>query len=102
MSAGYELTAVRPGAEDYRAVPSGVRPIMEFIFADGFPHSIKDVRFVTVILYFVDFTAKRFPYYSVGNRGNIIVTFVDYWARLLQRCVLFATRATEVRFLRCK
>ena len=46
MCAGYELTEVRPGPEAYRAVPSAVRPIMEFIFADGFPHSIREVRHV--------------------------------------------------------
>ena len=46
MAAGYELTEVRPGVDDYKAVPSAVRPILEFIFAEGFPHSIQDVRYV--------------------------------------------------------
>ena len=49
MSAGYELTTVRPGREDYKAVPSDVRQILEFIFADGFPHSIKDVSFIIIL-----------------------------------------------------
>ena len=44
MAAGYELTEVRPGDEDYKAAPSAVRPILEYIFAEGFPHSIEQVQ----------------------------------------------------------
>ena len=45
MSGGYELTEVRPGVDDYKAVPSAVRPVLEYIFTDGFPHSIHDVGY---------------------------------------------------------
>ena len=44
MAAGYELTELRPGAGEYKEVPSAVRPILDYIFTDGFPHSIEDVR----------------------------------------------------------
>ena len=50
MSAGYELTQLRPEVEEFEAVPSSVRPILEFIFADEFPHTIDDVRILRVIL----------------------------------------------------
>ena len=43
MSAGYELTEIRPEVEDYKAVPSAFRLILEYIFTDGFPHSIREV-----------------------------------------------------------
>lgn len=43
MSAGYELTQLKPGAGDYRAAHKTVRPILEYIFEEGFPHNITDV-----------------------------------------------------------
>ena len=43
MAAGYELTQLRPGAGEYKTVPKAVRPILQFIFEDGFPHSISKV-----------------------------------------------------------
>ena len=43
MSAGYELTQLRPGDGEYGTIPSNVKPILEFIFAEGFPHSIQEV-----------------------------------------------------------
>ena len=43
MAAGYELTQIRPGAGEYKTVPKAIRPILQFIFEDGFPHSISKV-----------------------------------------------------------
>ena len=43
MAAGYELTHLRPGPSDYKAVDKKVRPVLEFIFEEGFPHSISEV-----------------------------------------------------------
>ena len=43
MAAGYKLTQLRPGAGEYKTVPKAVRPILQFIFEEGFPHSISKV-----------------------------------------------------------
>ena len=43
MAAGYELTQLRPGTGEYKTVPKAVRPILQFIFEEGFPHSISKV-----------------------------------------------------------
>ena len=43
MAAGYELTHLRPSQADYKAVDRKIRPILELIFEQGFPHSISEV-----------------------------------------------------------
>ena len=43
MAAGYELTQLRPGIGEIKTVPKAVRPVVEFIFEEGFPHSISEV-----------------------------------------------------------
>ena len=43
MAAGYELTRVRPGEAEYKTVDKNVRPILKYIFEEGFPHSISEV-----------------------------------------------------------
>ena len=43
MAAGYELTQLRPGMGEIRAVHKAVRPVLEFIFEEGFPHNISKV-----------------------------------------------------------
>ena len=43
MAAGYELTHLRPTQADYMAVDKKVRPVLEFIFEQGFPHNISEV-----------------------------------------------------------
>ena len=43
MAAGYELTQLRPGVGDIRTVHKAVRPVLEFIFEEGFPHNISKV-----------------------------------------------------------
>ena len=43
MAAGYELTHLRPSQADYKAVDKKIRPVLEFIFEQGFPHSISEV-----------------------------------------------------------
>ena len=43
MAAGYELTRLRPSQADYKAVDKKIRPVLEFIFEQGFPHSISEV-----------------------------------------------------------
>ena len=44
MATGYELTGLRPEAQDYKIVPKAVRPILHFIFEEGFPHNISEVH----------------------------------------------------------
>ena len=44
MAAGYELTQVRPGQADYMAVDTQVKPVLEYIFEEGFPHDITEVK----------------------------------------------------------
>ena len=44
MAAGYELTHLRPTQADYMAINKKVRPVLEFIFEEGFPHSISEVN----------------------------------------------------------
>ena len=43
MAAGYELTQLQPGTGEYKTVPKAIRPILRFIFEEGFPHSISKV-----------------------------------------------------------
>ena len=43
MAAGYELTQLRPGMGEIRTVHKAVRPVLEFIFEEGFPHNISKV-----------------------------------------------------------
>ena len=43
MAAGYELTQLRPGPSDYNAVNKKVRAALEFIFKEGFPHTVDEV-----------------------------------------------------------
>ena len=46
MAAGYELTRLRPGEAEYKTVDKKVRPILEYIFEDGFPHDISEVSYM--------------------------------------------------------
>ena len=50
MAAGYELTRLRPGEADYKAVDKKLRPVLEYIFEEGFPHSINEVTLKLIIL----------------------------------------------------
>ena len=43
MAAGYELTQLRPGMGEIKTVSKAVRPVLEFIFQEGFPHNISNV-----------------------------------------------------------
>ena len=43
MAAGYELSHLRPGETEYRTVDEKVRPVLEYIFDDGFPHTVDQV-----------------------------------------------------------
>ena len=43
MAAGYELTQLRPGMGEIRTVHKAMRPVLEFIFEEGFPHDISKV-----------------------------------------------------------
>jgi hypothetical protein len=43
MAAGYELTHLRPSQSDYKAIDKKIRSVLEFIFEQGFPHSITEV-----------------------------------------------------------
>ena len=43
MAAGYELTQLRPGMGEIKTINKAVRPVLEFIFKEGFPHSISNV-----------------------------------------------------------
>ena len=44
MAAGYELTQTCPGQADYMAVDMRVKPVLEYIFEEGFPHDITEVK----------------------------------------------------------
>ena len=45
MSCGYELTQLCPGPNEYKSIiDSEVKEILEFIFKDGFPNGIEQVR----------------------------------------------------------
>lgn len=44
MAAGYELTQTRPLDEDYQNVDERVREVLKYIFEEGFPHNITEVR----------------------------------------------------------
>ena len=46
MAAGYELTHLRPGPAEYNTVAKKVKPILEYIFEEGFPHDIDAVSHV--------------------------------------------------------
>ena len=43
MAAGCELTNLRPGEAEYKTVDEKVRPVLEYIFEDEFPHDIHQV-----------------------------------------------------------
>ena len=43
MATGYELTQVRPGESEYKTVDKKVRPILQYILEEGFPHNISEV-----------------------------------------------------------
>ena len=53
MAAGYELTHLRPSQADYKAVDKKVKPILEYIFEEGFPHSISEVILIVCIASFI-------------------------------------------------
>ena len=44
MAAGYELTQTCPGQADYMAVDARVKPVLEYIFEEGFTHDITEVK----------------------------------------------------------
>ena len=44
MAAGYELTQTCPGQADYMAVDTRVKPVLEYIFKEGFSHDIVEVK----------------------------------------------------------
>ena len=45
MVAGYELTQLRPSETDYTAVVNmEVRQVLWYIFMEGFPHNINEVK----------------------------------------------------------
>ena len=43
MSAGYELTCLRPAMTQYKTINRKLKPILEYIFEEGFPHNIHEV-----------------------------------------------------------
>ena len=49
MSCGYELTQLRPGEEENKSVKDpDVRAVLQYIFKEGFPHTIGQVKVDTI------------------------------------------------------
>ena len=44
MACGYELTSLVPGDQEYKSVKNEqVKLALQFVFEDGFPHSLEEV-----------------------------------------------------------
>ena len=44
MAAGYELTQTQPLDADFQNVDESVKKVLKYIFEEGFPHDITEVR----------------------------------------------------------
>ena len=67
MAAGYELTQVRPGQADYMAVDTRVKPVLEYIFAEGFPNDITEVKHKNFVFIIMIFLCALHEYVYIGG-----------------------------------